>query len=100
MIDIELSTMVRNEIVEEMERKRNMVNMQLKLDTVDKVKEFVSIISKEEDDYDLMSEDKHFVVDAKSIMGIFSLNLSKPVMLTSAHADKDRAKVIFEKFVA
>ena len=77
-----------------------MMNLKLNLDTVAKVKNFVNVISKEEDDYDLLSEDKHFVVDAKSIMGIFSLNLSKPVTLSSAHADKDKARITFKDFLA
>ena len=77
-----------------------MTNLKLNLSTVEKVKNFVNVISKEEDDYDLCSDDKHFIVDAKSIMGIFSLNLSKPVTLTSAHADNNKARVTFKDFLA
>ena len=48
------------------------------------VKEFVSIVAKYPYDIDLRSG--RFVVDAKSILGIFSLDLSKPIIL-EAHSD-------------
>jgi len=59
------------------------------LNTIDKVKGFVNVISTHEGDFDLSSD--RYVVDAKSIMGIFSLDLSKPLRLDihdAAHADK------------
>ena len=49
------------------------------IDTVDKVKEFVNTITKFEADFDLVSG--RYVIDAKSIMGIFSLDLSKRLEL-------------------
>jgi len=48
------------------------------------VKEFVNIISKCECDVDLVSG--RYIVDAKSIMGIFSLDLSKPITI-NIHSD-------------
>ena len=59
------------------------------LNTIDRVKGFVNIISTRDGDYDLSSD--RYVVDAKSIMGIFSLDLSKPLRLDihdAADADK------------
>ena len=56
------------------------------LNTINDVKEFVSAVSKCEFDVDLVSG--RYVVDAKSIMGIFSLDLSKPIDL-NIHADGD-----------
>lgn len=47
------------------------------LKSIDDVKNFVSLVSKYDFDVDLISE--RYVVDAKSIMGIFSLDLSKPI---------------------
>ena len=47
------------------------------LGTINDVKDFVSIVSKYEFDVDLVSG--RYAVDAKSIMGIFSLDLSKPI---------------------
>lgn len=49
------------------------------LDTVDKVKGFVNTVAPLEGDIDLGSD--RYVVDAKSIMGIFSLDLAKPLKL-------------------
>lgn len=49
------------------------------LNSIDKVKNFVNIISKYDSDFDLVSG--RYVIDAKSIMGIFSLDLSKPIRL-------------------
>ena len=48
------------------------------------VKELVNIVTKYDFDIDLTSG--RYVVDAKSIMGIFSLDLSKPIQL-NAHTD-------------
>lgn len=47
------------------------------LGTINDVKEFVSIVSGYDFDVDLVSG--RYAVDAKSIMGIFSLDLSKPI---------------------
>ncbi len=49
------------------------------LSTINDVKEFVGIMTKYEFDADLVSG--RYAVDAKSIMGIFSLDLSKPIQL-------------------
>jgi len=50
------------------------------LDTVDKVRGFVNTVAPLEGDIDLASN--RYIVDAKSIMGIFSLDLSKPLKVT------------------
>ena len=49
----------------------------LMINSINDVKDFVNIVSKYDFDVDLTSG--RYVVDAKSIMGIFSLNLSKPI---------------------
>ena len=51
----------------------------IKIDTINKIKEFVSIMMKYSNSATLYSG--RYVVDAKSIMGVFSLNLSEPVVL-------------------
>ncbi len=56
----------------------------IRLATINDVKEFVSIISLCDFDVDLVSG--RYSIDAKSIMGIFSLDLSRPVELV-AHVD-------------
>ena len=50
------------------------------LESINDIKKFVSIVSKYDGDFDLISG--KYVVDAKSIMGIFSLDLSKPIQLS------------------
>ena len=45
------------------------------LDTVEKVKGFVTAVAPVDGDIDIVSD--RYVIDAKSIMGIFSLDLSK-----------------------
>ena len=54
------------------------------LATINDVKNFVSEVSMCDYDVDLLSG--RYAVDAKSIMGIFSLDLSKPIIL-EAHTD-------------
>ena len=56
------------------------------LDSIDKVKGFVNDISRFNTDFDLISG--RYVIDAKSIMGIFSLDLSKPIQLTIHESDE------------
>ncbi len=51
--------------------------MYIYLNTFARIQEFVEIISQFDDDVDLKSG-RH-IVDAKSILGIFSLDLSRPV---------------------
>ena len=56
------------------------------LNSIDKVKSFVNELVRYSDvDFDLVSG--RYVIDAKSIMGIFSLDLSKPIDL-NIHADE------------
>lgn len=54
-----------------------MKTVMISLKSIDDVKSFVSEVSKVSYDVDLSSG--RYVVDAKSIMGIFSLDLSKPI---------------------
>ena len=61
-----------------------MKTMKISLNSIDKVKAFVNEVSKYDSDFDLVSG--RYVIDAKSIMGIFSLDLSQPIDL-NIHAD-------------
>ena len=56
-----------------------MKTVHISLNSIDKVKAFVNEITKFYNDFDLVSG--RYVIDAKSIMGIFSLDLSKPIEL-------------------
>ena len=66
------------------------------LQSVDKVKDFVNDMSRIEGNV-YLSVGK-YVIDAKSIMGIFSLELSKPLKL-EIEAWKDEYAVILEKYL-
>lgn len=57
-----------------------MNKVSVKLNSVDKVKEFVEIVSKFNASMDLSHG--RYVVDAKSIMGVFSLDLSNELCLS------------------
>ena len=61
------------------------------LNSIDKVKAFVNDITKFESDFDLVSG--RYVIDAKSIMGIFSLDLSKTIDL-NVHAEDNIDEVL------
>lgn len=61
-----------------------MKTVSISLNSIDKVKAFVNDISRYDFDFDLVSG--RYVIDAKSIMGIFSLDLSKPIDL-NIHAE-------------
>ncbi len=61
-----------------------MKTVKICLNSIDKVKAFVNDITKFDSDFDLVSG--RYVIDAKSIMGIFSLDLSKYIDL-NIHAE-------------
>ena len=63
------------------------------LNTIDKVKTFVNDINRFDNDFDLVSG--RYVIDAKSIMGIFSLDLSKPITL-NVHADDEQMEEVMK----
>ncbi|MBQ1289940.1 MAG: HPr family phosphocarrier protein [Lachnospiraceae bacterium] len=61
-----------------------MKTIKVSLNSIDKVKQFVNDINRYSYDFDLVSG--RYVIDAKSIMGIFSLDLSQPIDL-NIHAE-------------
>ena len=76
-----------------------MKTVQISLNSIDKVKTFVNVINRFDAEFDLVSG--RYVIDAKSIMGIFSLDLSKPIDL-NIHADGaalDTVMAIVGKYV-
>ncbi|MCI1304688.1 MAG: HPr family phosphocarrier protein [Lachnospiraceae bacterium] len=70
-----------------------MKTVSISLDSIEKVKSFVNTISKYNFDFDLVSG--RYVIDAKSIMGIFSLDLTKPIDL-NIHSDGDELDSVLE----
>ena len=68
-----------------------MKSVTIKLTQAEEVKEFVNTVNRYEYEMDLRAG-RH-VVDAKSILGIFSLDLSKPIEL-NIHAEEEADAVI------
>ncbi len=71
-----------------------MVRRKVKLEEISEIQEFNRICFQFDCDMDLVGG--KYYVDAKSIMGIFSLNLDLPLELI---ADTDDEKLVDEKFV-
>ncbi len=68
-----------------------MKTVKICLNSIEKVKSFVNDITRFDVDFDLVSG--RYVIDAKSIMGIFSLDLSKPIDL-NIHAEEEMESVL------
>ncbi len=66
------------------EEATDMKTFNIVLSSINDVKNFVNIVNKYDFEVDLTSG--RYVVDAKSIMGIFSLDLSKPIKV-EVHED-------------
>lgn len=51
--------------------------MHIDLNSIKKINDFVNIVSRYDDNIDLVSG--RYVVNAKSVLGVFNLDLSKPL---------------------
>lgn len=71
-----------------------MKKMRIMLDSIEEVKEFVAIVNKYAFESDLVSG--RYAVDAKSIMGIFSLDLAKPLDFV-VHYDGAKADELLDE---
>lgn len=69
-----------------------MFQKKVKFDTIAQVQKFVDAISKIDADFDIIHN--RYVIDAKSIMGIFSLDLSTELKLNVHTEDKDIEKTV------
>ena len=69
-----------------------MKSIKISLSSINDVRDFVDVVRKYDMEIDLSSG--RYVVDAKSIMGIFSLDLLKPITLT---AYSDNTEKLFEE---
>lgn len=56
-----------------------MIKLNIQMQQVDQVKDFVNLLSKYPYEMDLISG--RYTIDAKSLLGIYSLDLSKPLTL-------------------
>ncbi|MDD6328602.1 MAG: HPr family phosphocarrier protein [Eubacteriales bacterium] len=68
-----------------------MIAVKISLNSIDKVKSFVNDISGINAEFDLVSG--RYVIDAKSIMGIFSLDISKPIDL-NIHTEENNEEIM------
>lgn len=74
-----------------------MKEVNIRLNTVNDVKMFVSEVMKYNCNFDIISD--RYIVDAKSIMGIFSLDLSKPLILRiDSENDRDITEIEHDIF--
>lgn len=74
-----------------------MKSVSIKLNTIEDVRDFVNAVASTDTDIDLSSG--RYIVDGKSIMGIFSLDLLNPVTLTAHSDDCDELMKKLEKFI-
>ena len=74
-----------------------MKSIEVRLSTIADVQEFVGIVARTPIDIDLCSG--RYVVDAKSIMGIFSLDLLKPIKLTAHSDDTEELFEALDRFI-
>ncbi len=74
-----------------------MKSVNIKLSTIEDVKSFVNAVTLYNGDADLSSG--RYVVDAKSIMGIFSLDLASPIKLTVQSDNADDLLNSIKKYI-
>lgn len=77
-----------------------MTKVIIKLPSVNEVRDFVSAVSSCGCDIDIAAD--RYIIDAKSIMGIFSLDLSKPLELRIISDDENEIMYVkskIEKFI-
>ena len=75
------------------------IGYKIKLDTIEKVKKFTGIIDTFENEIDLISN--RYIVNAKSIMGVFSLDLTQNLSVIIHDAtmkDVARLQELMEEF--
>ena len=70
-----------------------MIEVKVLFETIDRVKKFVSIANRFDIDMDIISG--RYTIDAKSILGIFSMDLLKPLVL-QVYAQQDEAEKVLE----
>lgn len=75
-----------------------MREVRIELNTIEKVKEFVNSISVFSGDFDILAG--RYVIDAKSVLGIFSVDLSRPLTLRITDEEEwEQVQEAIQKFV-
>ena len=69
----------------------------IRINTIEDVKNFVTTVTKCNYEVDIVSG--RYAIDSKSIMGIFSLDLSKPITLEAHTEDGAAFFAELEKFI-
>ena len=72
-----------------------MTTVRISLNSIDKVKQFVNVTSKVDGDVFLQSG--RYIIDAKSIMGIFSIDLTKPLEMSFEKCSDEEKNKYLEK---
>ena len=74
-----------------------MEKYKIKLRGIDDMKEFSEIVNNFDFSVDIISED--YKIDAKSIMGVLSLDLTKDIIIEAQPADEAAFRSAIEKFI-
>lgn len=74
-----------------------MKSFYIKLLTIEDIRNFVDIVTRQDFDIDLSSG--RYVVDAKSIMSIFSLDLMNKILLTAHSDNTEKLEEELAKFI-
>lgn len=75
-----------------------MKSVKISLELAQRVKEFVNVT--QDYPYEILLKSGRYVVDAKSILGIFSLDLSQPIVVEAYSDDCDDLIERLQKFQA
>ena len=73
-----------------------MSSMKILIDSIVKVKEFNNLAVKFPCEIDIISD--RYIIDGRSLMGLFSLDLGKPVEMKFDKKYEDLANLLFSKF--
>jgi len=71
---------------------RGMKTVRVQLDSIDKIKVFNRVVCKFDCDFDL--EQGRYYIDAKSMLGIMSLDLSSPLLLHFSASEEEEEKIM------
>lgn len=71
-----------------------MKEVKVLINTIERIKEFGTLISQAKCDVDVISG--RYVINAKSIMGLFSVDATKPVTVCIRSADEEEYKKVVE----
>jgi len=74
-----------------------MKEFKVRIETIEDVKKFVSTVMAFDFDIDLISG--RYAIDAKSIMGIFSIDLSKELKMVAHTDDTTELEAALEHFI-